>query len=66
LRIAVEGRYEGLKDKYDFPYGTWLSKSAKSLRDQPACNNYTNDPDSAPSEQWATDIYVPVERLSRS
>lgn len=66
MRIAVEGRYEGLKDKYDFPYGTWLSKSAYSLRDQAAFNHYLNDPDSAPPEQWETDIYVPVERTSRS
>ena len=56
MRIAVEGRYEGLKDKYDFPYGTWLSKSAYSLRDQAAFNHYLNDPDSAPPDQWETDI----------
>jgi AraC family transcriptional regulator len=59
------GPYEGLEDKYDYLYGTWLSKSAYSLRDQPAFNHYLNDPDSAPPEQWETDIYVPVERTNR-
>ncbi len=60
------GPYEGLEEKYDFLYGAWLSESAYSLRDQPAYNHYLNDPDSAPPEKWETDIYVPVERTSRS
>jgi AraC family transcriptional regulator len=60
------GPYEGLEVKYDYLYGAWLSGSAYALRDQPAYNHYLNDPDSAPPEQWETDIYVPVECTSRS
>jgi AraC family transcriptional regulator len=58
------GPYEGLEDKYDYLYGAWLNGSGYALRDQPAYNNYLNDPDSAPPEKWETDIYVPVERTS--
>jgi DNA gyrase inhibitor GyrI len=39
---------------------------SRSLGDQPAFNNYLNDPDSAPPEKWETDIYVPVERTIRA
>lgn len=60
------GPYEGLEDKYDYLYGAWLNGSGYALRDLPAFNNYLNDPDSAPPEKWETDIYVPVERISRS
>ena len=60
------GPYEGLEDKYDYLYGAWLNGSGYALRDQPAFNNYLNDPDSAPPEQWETDIYVPVQPASRT
>jgi AraC family transcriptional regulator len=60
------GPYEGLEHKYDYLYGAWLNESGYALRNQPAFNNYLNDPDSAPPEKWETDIYVPVERTSRA
>jgi AraC family transcriptional regulator len=58
------GPYEGLDDKYDYLYGDWLAGSGYALRDRPAFNHYLNDPDSAPPEQWETDIHVPVASTS--
>ncbi len=55
------GHYDGLDEKYDYLYGVWLPASGFALRKAPVFNHYLNDPDSAPSEEWETDIYLPVE-----
>ncbi|MEX2123466.1 MAG: AraC family transcriptional regulator [Woeseia sp.] len=54
------GPYEGLEDKNDFLYGTWLPTSGYTLRDVTGFNHYLADPDSLPSEKWETDICIPV------
>ena len=56
------GQYEGLLEKSDFLYGTWLPVSDYVLRDVPSYNHYLADPDSLPPEEWETDVYIPVEK----
>jgi AraC family transcriptional regulator len=56
------GPYEGLEEKSDYLYGTWLPGSGHALREVPGFNHYLQDPDSLPPEQWETDIYLPVQR----
>ncbi len=58
------GPYEGLEEKYDFLYGSWLSSSGTVLREEPSYNHYLADPDTLPPEKWETDIYVPIEKIS--
>lgn len=58
------GPYEGLEAFYDYLYGPWLETSGYQLREAPAFNNYIQDPDSVPPEEWETDIYIPVEKGS--
>lgn len=62
--IRHVGPYEGLEEKYDYLFGPWLSDSGFALRDAPLFNHYINDPDTAPAEEWQTDIHVPVEKTS--
>jgi AraC family transcriptional regulator len=55
------GPYDGLDEKYDRLYGSWLPSSDLSLRDSRAYNHYVVDPGSVPPEEWQTDIYLPLE-----
>ena len=55
------GPYEGLKEKYAYLYGPWLSSSGHALREQPTYNHYMADPDTLPPEEWETDVYLPVQ-----
>jgi len=55
------GPYDGLNDKYDYLYGTWLNTSDYVLRKQPIYNHYLSDPDTLPPEKWETDIYLPID-----
>jgi AraC family transcriptional regulator len=55
------GPYEGLDEKYDGLYGSWLPSSKHGLRDSCAYNHYLVDPGTVPPEQWKTDVYLPVE-----
>jgi len=54
------GPFEGLEDKSDFLYGTWLPASRYALRDVTGFNHYLADPDTLPPEQWETDVCIPV------
>ncbi len=56
------GHYDGLEEKYDYLYGSWLEVSGYSLREAPFFNHYVQDPDTVPPEEWETDIYLPVEK----
>lgn len=56
------GHYDGLEDKYDYLYGSWLNASGYSLREAPFYNHYVQDPDTVPPEEWETDIYLPIEK----
>jgi AraC family transcriptional regulator len=58
------GPYDGLDEKYDGLYGSWLTSTHHSLRNSRAYNHYVVDPESVPPEEWQTDIYVPVESLN--
>lgn len=58
------GPYDGLDEKYDGLYGSWLPSSQHGLRDSRAYNHYLVDPGSVPPEEWQTDIYIPVESLN--
>lgn len=57
------GPYEGLEDKYDFLYGTWLKSSNSDLREEPTYNHYLADPGTLPPEKWETDIYMPIKEM---
>ncbi|MDH5214513.1 MAG: AraC family transcriptional regulator [Gammaproteobacteria bacterium] len=59
----LTGPYDGLEDKYDEFYGSWLASSNYVLRDSRAYNHYVIDPGTVPPEQWQTDIYLPVASL---
>jgi AraC family transcriptional regulator len=56
------GPYEGLLEKSDYLYGTWLPASGYLLRNDASYNHYLADPASLPPEEWETDVYVPVEK----
>jgi AraC family transcriptional regulator len=58
------GPYEGLDEKYDALYGSWLSSSDFELRGVPSYNHYLADPESVPEEEWETDIYIPVGKVA--
>lgn len=55
------GPFQGLERKYDALYGTWLTSAKYKVRDDWPYNHYLADPGSLPSEQWETDIHVPIE-----
>lgn len=55
------GPYEGVDDKYDALFGSWLDSSHYLLRNSCSYNHYLVDPGTAPPEKWETDIYVPVK-----
>jgi AraC family transcriptional regulator len=57
------GSYDGLEEKSDFLYGTWLPDSGYGLRDVTGFNHYLADPDTMPPEEWETDVYIPVEQV---
>ena len=58
--VRHRGPYEGLEEKYDYLYGTWLGDSGCTLRNGYPHHRYLNDPDTLPPEQWETDIFLPV------
>jgi AraC family transcriptional regulator len=58
------GPYDGMETKHDYLYGSWLPNSACELREAPLYNHYLQDPDSVPPEEWETDIYLPVTKLT--
>jgi AraC family transcriptional regulator len=58
------GPYDGLDEKYDALYGSWLSSTDFGLRGARSYNHYLADPDSVPEEEWETDIYIPVEKVA--
>lgn len=60
------GLYEGLDAYYDYLYGPWLEASGYRLREAPAYNNYIQDPETVPPEEWETDIYIPIEEGEQS
>ena len=57
------GPYEGVEDKYDALYGSWLGSAPYRLRNSRSYNHYLVDPGTAPPEKWETEIYVPVEKM---
>lgn len=58
------GPYDGLEDKYDYLYGPWLNASGYALPERSLFNHYLQDPDTAPPEEWETDIYMPIEKTA--
>lgn len=55
------GAYENLGQTYVNLIGKWLPQSGYSLRDAPSYEVFLSDPESTPSEELLTDIYVPLE-----
>ena len=60
-RLRHVGHYDGLEEKYDYLYGTWLASSEYRLREAPLFNHYLQDPDEVPPDEWETDIFLPIE-----
>ncbi len=58
------GHYDGLDEKYNYLYGSWLESSGYWLRSAPLYNHYVQDPDSVPPEEWETDIYLPIQEAN--
>jgi AraC family transcriptional regulator len=59
-RIVHRGPYTELKSAYDWLYQTWLPQSAEEPRDQPAIEEYLNDPRQVSARDLETAVMMPL------
>ncbi|WP_375596037.1 AraC family transcriptional regulator [Algihabitans albus] len=58
--LLYQGPYADLDRAYHFLYGRWLPQSGYEPADQPAFEEYLNDPKSLPPTEWLTEICLPL------
>lgn len=58
--FTYKGAYEGLDLIYNIILKNWLLNSPYQLREAPMFDQYLNTPDSTPTDELLTKIYVPV------
>ncbi len=62
-RVAVllfKGPYAELESAYTWLYREWLPNSGEEPADQPAREDYLNDPRSLPPSEWLTAVMLPL------
>jgi AraC family transcriptional regulator len=62
-RVAVllfKGPYAELEGTYTWLYRDWLPGSGEEPDDQPAREEYLNDPKALPPSEWLTEIMIPL------
>jgi AraC family transcriptional regulator len=60
------GPYHKLGDTYTKLLGQWLPRSGRELRSAPCFEVYLNDPQSTEPEDLLTDIYAPLQTITKS
>jgi AraC family transcriptional regulator len=59
--VKQVGPYEKLPETYMYLYDEWSKTSGRTISDRPAIEFYRNDPETTPTEELITEIYVPLE-----
>ena len=60
------GPYHKLGDTYTKLLGQWLPRSGRELRSAPCFEVYLNDPQGTEPEDLLTDIYAPLQTITKS
>ncbi len=55
------GPYSNMRSAYQWLYGEWLANSGREVADQPAFEEYLNNPREVPPAELITDIYMPLK-----
>lgn len=59
-RLVFKGPYAELEAAYTWIYREWLPTSGEEPADQPAREEYLNDPRSLPPSEWLTAVMIPL------
>jgi AraC family transcriptional regulator len=55
------GPYSNMRSAYQWLYGEWLANSGREVADQPAFEDYLNNPREVSPAELITDIYMPLK-----
>ncbi|WP_203073072.1 AraC family transcriptional regulator [Falsiroseomonas ponticola] len=59
--LVFKGPYAELEGAYTWLYREWLPNSGEEPGDQPAREDYLNDPRSLPPAEWLTAVLIPLK-----
>lgn len=57
------GPYSNMRSAYQWLYGEWLANSGREVADQPAFEEYLNNPREVSPSELITDIYMPLKAV---
>lgn len=58
--LLHKGPYAELHKAYTWLFGTWLPASGEEPADRPCFEEYLNNPQGIPPEEWLTEINLPL------
>lgn len=58
--LLHKGPYAELHKAYNWLFGTWLPMSGEEPADRPCFEEYLNNPQEVPPEEWLTEISLPL------
>jgi AraC family transcriptional regulator len=58
--LVFRGPYAELERAYSWLYRDWLPASGEEPADQPAREDYLNDPKTTPPAEWLTAVMLPL------
>jgi AraC family transcriptional regulator len=61
--LRHKGPYSNMRSAYQWLYGEWLANSGREVADQPAFEDYLNNPREVAPTELLTDIYMPLKPL---
>ena len=61
--LRHKGPYSNMRSAYQWLYGEWLANSGREVADQPAFEEYLNNPREISPAELLTDIYMPLKSL---
>ncbi len=61
--LRHKGPYSTMRSAYQWLYGEWLANSGREVADQPAFEEYLNNPREVSPAELLTDIYMPLKSL---
>lgn len=59
--LLHKGPYSNMRSAYQWLYGEWLANSGREVADQPAFEEYLNNPREVPPAELLTHIYMPLK-----
>jgi AraC family transcriptional regulator len=59
--LRHKGPYSNMRSAYQWLYGEWLANSGREVADQPAFEEYLNNPREVAPAELLTDIYMPLK-----